>query len=165
MLDAPDEVFNSGKECLEKGRNAEAIEADLRATPRDGHSLVNVQEPSGGARSGERGGKSGLGRVAPGAQNTEALLDAAADKWGEVEAEARRRLEVQVEQLQVEIEGLRAERAASPDDSNMHHQVPPCKAFATRHAVSTEYCGLFTRVFKDHVCRWLSWEGSLASGY
>ena len=142
MLGAPDEVLNSGKECLAQGRNnaeasernAEASEADLRATPRDGQSSVNVQEPSGGGRSGERGSTSGLGRVAPGAQNTEALLDAAADKWGEVEAEARRRLEVQVEQLQVEIEGLRAERAASPDDSNMRHQVPSCILFTTRHA-------------------------------
>ena len=44
--------------------------------------------------------------------DTETILNAAAEKWAEVEAEARRRLEVEVEALRHEIACLHAERMA-----------------------------------------------------
>jgi len=71
------------------------------------------------------GGRGGGDVASRAGQEAEAMLDAAAGKWGEVEAEARRRLEVEVATLRQEIGRLQAERDVA-EDTHMQQQVCLC---------------------------------------
>ena len=86
-------------------------------------------EDRGAARSGELAdGREGSGalsetRARAAQKDADAMLDAAAGRWGEVEAAARRRLETQVEEQQREIAELRAARAAACREEPLEQQM------------------------------------------
>lgn len=89
-----------------------------RADTADGESGAIGSNTGSASAGAERGSGHGISEQASSGAavradtDAEDLLNAAADKWGEVEAEARRRLEVEVETLRHELELLHAERAS-----------------------------------------------------
>jgi len=116
----------------EEGRRADASQETLalgfKAPTQDGHGVGQVED-RGAARSGELAdGREGSGalsetRARAAQKDADAMLDAAAGRWGEVEAAARRRLETQVEQQQREIAELRAARAAACREEPLEQQM------------------------------------------
>jgi len=93
----------------ERVRRAETVDGENgRIGSNSGSASVGAERGSGHKISEH----ASSGAAVRADKDAEDLLNAAADKWGEVEAEARRRLEVEVETLQHELELLHAERAS-----------------------------------------------------